>query len=133
VYVVDPGDWSCTCPDHHRRGRGCKHALACWALWRASARPALPETVAVNMGEVLAVAEGGRSYEERECPGCLDGFVYDGERGTWVGHDGCSGTGRARVFIYARAKGSTGRLRECAGCGDRFSGCDGAAQKNGPN
>ncbi len=40
VYVVDPGDWSCTCPDHHRRGAGCKHALACWALWRASARPA---------------------------------------------------------------------------------------------
>ncbi len=40
VYVVDPGDWSCTCPDHHRRGAGCKHALACWALWRASSRPA---------------------------------------------------------------------------------------------
>ncbi len=40
VYVVDPASWSCTCPDHHRRGKGCKHALACWALWRASARPA---------------------------------------------------------------------------------------------
>ena len=40
VYVVDPSDWSCSCPDHHRRGKGCKHALACWALWRASARPA---------------------------------------------------------------------------------------------
>ena len=39
VYVVDPADWSCTCPDVHRRGKGCKHALACWALWRASARP----------------------------------------------------------------------------------------------
>ena len=42
VYVVDPCDWSCTCPDHHRRGAGCKHALACWALWRSAAsRPAL--------------------------------------------------------------------------------------------
>ena len=40
VYVVDPASWSCSCPDHHRRGAGCKHALACWALWRASARPA---------------------------------------------------------------------------------------------
>ncbi len=40
VYVVDPADWNCTCPDHHRRGAGCKHSLACWALWRASARPA---------------------------------------------------------------------------------------------
>ena len=41
VYVVDPASWSCTCPDHHRRGAACKHALACWALWRASSRPAL--------------------------------------------------------------------------------------------
>lgn len=36
VYVVDPSDWSCTCPDHHRHGKGCKHALAAWALWRVS-------------------------------------------------------------------------------------------------
>jgi hypothetical protein len=38
VYVVNPGDWSCSCSDHHRRGAGCKHALACWALWRAGVR-----------------------------------------------------------------------------------------------
>ncbi len=36
VYVVDQASWSCTCPDHHRHGKGCKHALAAWALWRAS-------------------------------------------------------------------------------------------------
>ena len=41
VYIVDPATWECTCPDAHRRGKGCKHALACWALWRASARPAI--------------------------------------------------------------------------------------------
>ena len=42
VYVVDPASWSCTCPDHHRRGIVCKHSIACWALWRASSpRPAL--------------------------------------------------------------------------------------------
>ncbi len=41
VYVVDPASWDCSCPDHHRRGVGCKHALACWALWRASTRPAV--------------------------------------------------------------------------------------------
>ena len=40
VYVIDPATWECSCPDAHRRGKGCKHALACWALWRASARPA---------------------------------------------------------------------------------------------
>ena len=40
VYVVDPANWSCSCPDHHRRGATCKHSIACWALWRASsARP----------------------------------------------------------------------------------------------
>ena len=38
VYVVNPGDWSCNCPDHHMRGAGCKHALASWALWRAGTR-----------------------------------------------------------------------------------------------
>jgi hypothetical protein len=37
VYVVDPGLWDCTCPDHHRRGAGCKHSIACWALWREAA------------------------------------------------------------------------------------------------
>ena len=40
VYVVDPASWECSCPDHHRRGAGCNHAIACWVLWRASARPA---------------------------------------------------------------------------------------------
>lgn len=39
VYVVDPADWSCSCPDSHRRGKGCKHALGCFVLARAS-RPA---------------------------------------------------------------------------------------------
>ena len=46
VYTVDPAGWQCSCPDAHRRGKGCKHALACWALWRASARPALPTYLA---------------------------------------------------------------------------------------
>jgi hypothetical protein len=37
VYVVDPHTWSCTCPDHHRRnGSACKHAIACYVLWRCA-------------------------------------------------------------------------------------------------
>jgi hypothetical protein len=36
VYVVDPSSWSCSCPDAHRHGRGCKHALACYVLKRVS-------------------------------------------------------------------------------------------------
>ena len=30
---VDPSSWEYSCPDHHRRGKGCKHALACWTLF----------------------------------------------------------------------------------------------------
>jgi hypothetical protein len=37
VHVVDPHTWSCTCPDHHRRnGAACKHAIACYVLWRCA-------------------------------------------------------------------------------------------------
>ena len=36
VYVVDPEGWGCSCPDAHRRGKGCEHSIACWALWRAT-------------------------------------------------------------------------------------------------
>lgn len=38
VYAVDPTDWSCNCPDYHRRGATtvCKHSAACYILWRIS-------------------------------------------------------------------------------------------------
>lgn len=39
VYVVDPATFTCTCPDHHRRGAGCKHSIACYALSRAEGPP----------------------------------------------------------------------------------------------
>ncbi len=69
VYVVDPSDWSCSCPDHHRRGAGCKHSIACWALWRASARPALPGVeVAEDLREVVAASK------LRSCAGCSGRF-----------------------------------------------------------
>ncbi len=101
VYVVDPADWSCTCPDHHRRGVGCKHSIACWALWRASARPVLPASAVVDTDEVLAVAEASGPYEVREYPDAWLGLSTMGERGPWVGHDDCSGTERVRAFVYA--------------------------------
>ena len=60
VYRVEPwGSWRCSCPDHHRRGKACKHALACWALWRASARPAAAEPEASPAG--IAAAPRRRS------------------------------------------------------------------------
>ncbi len=79
VYVVDPGNWSCSCPDHHRRGAGCKHSIACWALWRASARPALPGGVAEDLdglehvGEIVGRAVVAAS-KLRSCTGCCGRF-----------------------------------------------------------
>ena len=71
VYVIDPADWSCSCPDHHRRGKGCKHALACWALWRASARPAQGVEGFGHGGEIF-----GRAVPmTRRCDGCGDRFA----------------------------------------------------------
>ncbi len=54
VYRVEAkGSWRCSCPDHHGRhrrrtggSRACKHALACWALWRVASGARSPEVVA---------------------------------------------------------------------------------------
>ncbi len=88
VYVVDPASWSCTCPDHHRRGGACKHAIACWALSRA-ARPArkpcpcsgcgrrLPREELVEVGPEAAEMSLGAREGERYCKPCaaLEGVV----------------------------------------------------------
>jgi len=39
VYVVDPEDWSCSCPDYRRRDQACKHALAAYVLKRVARGP----------------------------------------------------------------------------------------------
>ncbi len=69
VYSVDPSDWSCSCPDYHRRDATCKHAIACYVLMRAS-RPApkglrceacgdrFPRRVMVEVRESLTYHEG---------------------------------------------------------------------------
>jgi SWIM zinc finger len=64
IYVVDPTDWSCSCPDYHRRGGGvCKHAIAVYALWRAGRR--LGGCGACHRGIVyLTVEEGGQERTE---------------------------------------------------------------------
>ena len=75
-------------------------------------------------GPAYSVAElrrmGKETHEDRECPRCWDGSVYDSEAGAWVDHDGCSGSGRARAFVYPKA----GRLRECDSCRERYAGGD---------
>lgn len=71
VYRVEAkGSWRCSCPDHHGRhrrraegSRACKHALACWALWRAASGAQTPEVVA--MAEELERNHGEASDEAR--------------------------------------------------------------------
>jgi hypothetical protein len=65
VYRVEAkGSWRCSCPDHHGRhrqrgegSRACKHALACWALWRAASGAQSPEAL-------TRVAEFERNHGE---------------------------------------------------------------------
>ncbi len=42
----------------------------------------------------MAVSRAAPGYEERDCVGCLDGLVYDGQAGAWVECGTCEGTGR---------------------------------------
>jgi hypothetical protein len=67
VYRVEAkGSWRCSCPDHHGRhrqraegSRACKHALACWALWRAASGAQSPEVV-VSAEEIERKHSGPR-------------------------------------------------------------------------
>ncbi|MDP9437462.1 MAG: SWIM zinc finger family protein [Actinomycetota bacterium] len=80
VYVVDPEAWTCSCPDAHRRGKGCKHSLATYVLWRVS-RPApkLPSCTACGgrfpHAELVEITEDDESLTwfpgDRLCKSCL--------------------------------------------------------------
>ncbi len=61
------------------------------------------------------VAEAAEGYGERDCWRCDRGKVYvapDPLRGTpgrWTDCSECSGTGRARVFLYPKPRGRRSR------------------------
>jgi hypothetical protein len=62
VYRVEPwGSWRCSCPDHHRRGKACKHALACWALWRTGRPATAAEASSAQLAAGIAAAPRRRS------------------------------------------------------------------------
>ena len=62
VYRVEPwGSWRCSCPDHHRRGKACKHALACWALWPPR-RPRRRGSRRRRGGGLFGILAGGTSF-----------------------------------------------------------------------
>jgi len=53
---------------------------------------------------VIVAAKRAGSYEERTCMRCLEGRVYDMERGAWVACERCSGTARVVVYLYPKLK-----------------------------
>jgi DNA-directed RNA polymerase subunit RPC12/RpoP len=53
---------------------------------------------------IVAANRAGSSYEERTCMRCLEGRVYDMQRGAWVACERCSGSGRVMVYLYPQLK-----------------------------
>jgi len=51
---------------------------------------------------VIVMATKAGSYEERTCLRCLEGGVYDVERGAWVACERCSGIGRVVLYLYPK-------------------------------
>ncbi len=77
TYEVSPRDWSCSCPDYHRRGAACKHVLGAWILWRASlpreatcadCKETFPPDRLIEVGE--GQAEETLNSGERVCRMC---------------------------------------------------------------
>ncbi|MEJ7872798.1 MAG: SWIM zinc finger family protein [Rubrobacteraceae bacterium] len=77
VYQVDPHDWTCSCPDFHRKAKGCKHGIAAWALWRSS----LPSEVGEHMDRIEEIND--RIHHEDD----------DDDEGEWSGCGACHGAG----------------------------------------
>ena len=90
VYTVHPGDWSCSCPDHHRTSVGCKHALACWVLWRLAQPSRSAGTVTQQEDVGCDVCSGGIVYVRQEFVNRKTGEVK--ERKVAIPCKRCGGT-----------------------------------------
>ena len=87
IYEVDAQDYSCSCPDFHRRGAACKHGIAAWILARA-----VPQA-----GEEAGQGEGeGDDQEETTMPerDAADGLTH-AEVGRWL---------KARRWVFAKSR-----------------------------
>jgi hypothetical protein len=83
VYSVDPTTYSCSCPDAHRRGLGCKHGLCCFILRRVAGTQrrgcSACERGWVFLGEDVLDPESGEVTEAVNpvrCTRCGDGLSH---------------------------------------------------------
>jgi hypothetical protein len=103
TYSVVPGTFECSCPDARRRGKGCKHSLACFILERA-ARTQQKGCGACNRGwvhrtvEVVnpATGEVAEAINTTRCTRCSDGLSYAFVQ-RWL---------EAQRWIFARSRAS---------------------------
>ena len=69
TYEVCPASWTCSCPDFHRQGTGCKRGIAAWALYRAALAVEVADHVE-RVEEINDRVQGGG------CDACHGGWVY---------------------------------------------------------
>lgn len=120
VYRVESGTFSCSCPDYHRRGKGCKHGIACYALGRAF-RPGgapphdgprhhrcgpRPGFAPKRLRQRHDVAGGLRRLRDEKAGDFASDFEHAGDVA-------------ARV-LEGIAESTRQPLADCAGCGRRF-------------
>jgi hypothetical protein len=99
AYEVSPADWSCSCPDHRRRGgQFCKHGISGWILYRAG----LSREVVAHVDRVDEITARARAEADEEGPqgaadeqeGGDDGLTYEQVEG-WL---------RGQRWIFARTR-----------------------------
>ena len=94
AYRVDSGTYSCTCPDAHRRGIGCKHGICCFILQRV-ARTQRRSCSACDRGWVFVgqeivdqeTGEVSMFHNPIRCRRCADvqaPYLTDGELHEWM-------------------------------------------------
>ena len=91
IYEVNPTDWSCSCPDFHRRGAACKHGIAAWILANA-----VTKTAPQASDETVQGDDDGKARAEvpAGAAGAVVGLTH-AEVGRWL---------ESRRWIFARSR-----------------------------
>ncbi len=101
VYSVDAASFSCSCPDAHSHGRGCKHSISCYILKRVASRPrrgcASCDSGWVYLAEEIldpATGEISETVNPVRCARCGDGLTHEFVQ-EWLS---------SQRWIYARSR-----------------------------